>query len=542
MALLFAVAFALALTSGAFESAFAEYDDEPSHLVTGLMLHDFANSWLQGAPVAPMAFAADYYVHYPKVALGQWPPVFPALQAVWYLAFGTSATAPLILMATLAGLLATVVFAAVRTDLGPRWALLAAVTLLVLPLVQRLSHAVMTEIPLTLFCTLAVLSFGRFVDTGRARSALAFAVFAVLAILTKGTGVFLVLVPPLTIAFTGRYELLRRPALWLAGATVIALCGPWFALTLDITQSTWSGGTSPTADYAAFALRFYGRELLGLGGVVMAAIALLGMTVRLRDRGGRWASLIAWACALLIGLLAVPTGGEGRHLIATAPVWVAAWAAGAQWLGARRPQRRWLPAAVAGLAALAFTAESLSWPTKHHTGFAAAAHEIGADSRLARAAVLIASDPKGEGAFISEMALLDRRPQHVVLRGSKMLATSDWTGNHYTPRFAEPSALADMLRDLPVAAVVIDTSLEPRHRRPHHALLQQVMRAQPQRWRRVAQLDVRRGDQRFVGALSVYFAADGLGRPAPHIRLDDVLGRKIPGLPQDEAPAATPRR
>ena len=36
-----------------------------------------------------MAFAENYYLHYPEVAMGHWPPGFYLLQAVWTLLFPT---------------------------------------------------------------------------------------------------------------------------------------------------------------------------------------------------------------------------------------------------------------------------------------------------------------------------------------------------------------------------------------------------------------------------------------------------------------------
>jgi hypothetical protein len=58
---------------GAYASGFGGYPDEPAHLVTSLMVRDFTagldfrHAW---------QFAQQYYLHYPKVAIGVWPPVF----------------------------------------------------------------------------------------------------------------------------------------------------------------------------------------------------------------------------------------------------------------------------------------------------------------------------------------------------------------------------------------------------------------------------------------------------------------------------------
>ena len=68
-------------SNGAFYSEFAGDADEPSHYVTGLMVRDYL---AQLAPAPPMEYAEAYYIHYPRVAMGHWPPMFYAVEGVWY--------------------------------------------------------------------------------------------------------------------------------------------------------------------------------------------------------------------------------------------------------------------------------------------------------------------------------------------------------------------------------------------------------------------------------------------------------------------------
>src|ERR1700686_1788292 len=74
----------LQFLSGAYRAEFSGYPDESAHYVTSLMVRDFIVS-LQYTE--PMQFANDYYLHYPKVALGHWPPFFYALGGIWMLLF-----------------------------------------------------------------------------------------------------------------------------------------------------------------------------------------------------------------------------------------------------------------------------------------------------------------------------------------------------------------------------------------------------------------------------------------------------------------------
>ena len=70
---IFAVVVALQWTHGAYQAEFGAHPDEAAHYVTGLMIRDYIAA---GMPGHPMAYTQNYYNHYPKVALGNWPPLF----------------------------------------------------------------------------------------------------------------------------------------------------------------------------------------------------------------------------------------------------------------------------------------------------------------------------------------------------------------------------------------------------------------------------------------------------------------------------------
>ena len=193
---------------------FGGYPDEPGHFINGLLVRDYLTTL---SLVSPVQFAEDYYVHYPKVTIGHWPPVFYLQQALWSLVFSTARSSILILMAILAGLIALTIFHTLRNELGAPISLAASLLWLMLPLIQRYTAMVMAEIPLTLLCFWAVLCFARYVQREHWRSAVAFGILASLAILTKGNGFALAAVPPLAMAFTRKWHLLRRPCFWSMG-------------------------------------------------------------------------------------------------------------------------------------------------------------------------------------------------------------------------------------------------------------------------------------------------------------------------------------
>src|SRR5580698_9640953 len=82
-----AVAIALQGTGGAWNNDFGSNSDEPAHFVSAVMLRDFL---LGGELAHPMAFAKLFYLHYPKVAIGQWPPFLYVVLGSWMVVFGVS--------------------------------------------------------------------------------------------------------------------------------------------------------------------------------------------------------------------------------------------------------------------------------------------------------------------------------------------------------------------------------------------------------------------------------------------------------------------
>jgi hypothetical protein len=81
------------------------------------MIRDYLVS---GFHQSPMRYAETYYLHYPKVALGIWPPVFHTLAAIWMLIFSESHRSLLAYMAAQCALAAVLVAFFVR-----RWSSVA---------------------------------------------------------------------------------------------------------------------------------------------------------------------------------------------------------------------------------------------------------------------------------------------------------------------------------------------------------------------------------------------------------------------------------
>ncbi|RYD35713.1 MAG: phospholipid carrier-dependent glycosyltransferase, partial [Verrucomicrobiaceae bacterium] len=212
--LLLALTLMLQIRSGAYQSDFGGHADEAAHVVTGLMVRDYLAGPLWSG-IHPMRYAEEYYNRFPKVAIGHYPPAFYLVEGVWLLPSRTK-TALLLLPAFLTAFTGWIVFMAGRRLMSFSAALAAAVLFTLMHLVQSYTAIVMSDMLLVIWCLLATLAFARFLSTGSAKWSLAFGTLAAAAILTKGSGLLLALVPPAAILLTGRWKTALAPKLWLA--------------------------------------------------------------------------------------------------------------------------------------------------------------------------------------------------------------------------------------------------------------------------------------------------------------------------------------
>jgi hypothetical protein len=208
--LYFAVAIAIVVQgqflSGIFRAELAHFPDEPAHTMTAVFFRDYFAARFP----PPMAFARNYYLHYPKIAIGIWPPVFYVLAGTWLLILGTSHASFLAFMATIGAALATTLSLFVRRVAGGWLGLCSGILLLCLRPLRFGTTTMMVDTTLTLMCLLATLALIRYFKTERLRDALVFGFLTAIAMLTKGNAIDLLLLAPLMCVVTRRYRLLLK--------------------------------------------------------------------------------------------------------------------------------------------------------------------------------------------------------------------------------------------------------------------------------------------------------------------------------------------
>jgi hypothetical protein len=503
----------------AFRSELGGDPDEPAHYVTGLMVHDYIAA---GFPGSPLPYARDYYLHYPKVALGHWPPFFYLVQAAWTLVFTTSRTSVMLLMAAITALLATVLCESLRDEFSLAVGMGAAALMISLPAIEESSHLLMAEMLVALLVLLAVLAYGRYLDTEGWRPAAWFGIWFTLALLTKGSAIQLALVPPVAVLFGRRWHLLRRFSFWLPAILVLSIAGPWYL---------WVPGAQHESVARFGGLKFFrGRltappvEWAGMLGVVLLFAATLGLLICCRQilRGsakGMWTASLgvllgAYLARLFIGAY------EDRHLVVNIPVLLMFTAMSAAWC-LRQPRWQRLKATprnlVVGLVLIALLSFNVrASPIKQHYGFSEVAQDLLSRPDFKDSVFLICGSPTSEGVLISEVAARESRPGHIVLRATKMLTSQDWMGLHYQPIFHDQEDVLQYLESIPTGIVIIDG--EGRET-PHGHLLLQAIQLHPEKWELLAQYPPSTGSDFRAGDIQVYRLIGHEGRPISKIRI-----------------------
>ena len=472
--LLWALATVMQVRNDVFTSDVGADPDEPAHVVTALMMRDYFTTGLpQGEH--PLHFAQRYYDHFPKVAIGHYPPGFYVVAGVWLLPW-VSNTSLLIFMGLLAAVLGTVTAAqALRCGLSRGAAWVAGIWVVLLPLTQKQTMLVMSDTLLATGCLLAIGAFAAFLDRPTAGRALWFGIYAAATILTKASAVALALIPVAGILVLGRWSLLLNWRLWLAPLPVLATAVPWTLLTMHITEEGMQNKS--VAEYFPEALRFYASaSVYTFGPVILlgAAVALLfGLRTWWRGQAGAHTLavlLILWVPCLLALYLVSPTGTSARYLMPlAAPLIIGtAWSASHFW---PRPLPGALACATVALLAL-FLLESV--PPKQTHGFGLMAGEL--TRRAPGGKVLISSDVRGEGGLIAELAL-QSHPRvdspWTVVRASKFVASSSWTGSGYQLAYPDADQLATAILKDGIEWVVMDRHVPAYYHFPHHDQMQQ---------------------------------------------------------------------
>jgi hypothetical protein len=530
--LLLAGMVALQWRAGSLLFGSSPQSDAAKHFASGVMVFDYLRT---GHATNPMRFAEDFEVHYPLVAIGQWPPMYYAVQAAYYFVAGPFIDSAQILSVLTAALLALLLFLSLKAHTGIQIALIAAVVFLATPLVQLAAWEIMSDLLTGLFVYLATLAFVRLLDEpGDRRAALAFGAAAVAAVLTKGSawalGPFFLLAPVFsrrTHFFRGRWFRGTLLLLVLAGSIFYVLAargGIGYPIRLSHYLSVGIDERWSTLD-----------RVLQFAPVSLIVLGLLGAIVALRARwrGGdqsRWTTLClasaAWVTAQLLFLIVLPMTPEPRVLLPSLAPLVVLAADFLLWVQVALRRAPLLAAIVPALLAAVVLVESVPNTRYRVDGFREVANAMPypPDGALI---LVAANDQRGEEEVIAERLSRGRAHRDVILRGSHELATMNVDSGIDQPIFQTPDAVRAYLLQMPVRFVVLGS---PPYQYPFQPLIEAAVTGDPQDFQLIARVPLLVQPSHLnAGELRVYENPAGrYRRPAViQIRLGSFAGGRI---------------
>lgn len=445
----FAAALGVQQLTHAWQSDLGTGGDEAGHFVSALLVYDYLRS---GLPGSPMKFALRYYHHWPRVAIGHWPPLFYILQGLAFVVTGRSVGAAIGFQALITGVAAGWTAWLVRRRLDPLVGVSAGISVLLAPQILFSISLVMVDTMLAVWMLAAALAWAAFARRPGTARALLFAASAIGAILTKGNGIALAALPLFHAILMRSTSALRDRRAWLAAALVGLMTAPWYVVTYRIAAGgfVYHWGES----YTERAVPYYLSSLftilgpLGVAGVVGVLVV---------KKHGSDDSTLAACGALVLSLLAfqwlAPAALTTRYLIALVPAGMVLAACGLDSI-----VRSFVPRTRADVLVASFLLTNAAFgfrmPHLSPYGMNLVTKRI-MQVHEANRFVLVAGNDHAEGALIAAFAAADPARKFYILRASQLLATTNFMGSIYHVRFPRSAQVATWLRHSGIGWVVI---------------------------------------------------------------------------------------
>lgn len=465
--------------SNALHSGFAGAD-ESSHFLNGLFISVYLKShFLQN----PIAQAVEYYLHYPKLSIGHWPPAYYGFLGLLFTVIAPTAKNAMLINLVVSSLTSAAVAAVLYRLSGLRAAIAGVALFACTPLVFESVNFFMIDQALSMATLAATLACLAYVEKQTWTRALLFAALLTLSILLKGNGWLLAFVPLYYLLLSNTWKVLRNPRIYLCLLLSAAVVVPWYVVTSQISADGFN--YQPGLTYAFRALAANLETLVD--NVSYSAPLLVYVAVRAAWRE-RQEKILHWrlVCACLSLVLAtltlqslVPADLEDRYMLPALPaVMILATLGLARIFRLLRRASRHaaLPFAVTGILALTLALPAIGHITQRAPKLAFQFQPLVqlAQQDGVAGISLIDGSAGAEGAYIAEAAMADPATTSYVVRSSKVFSESNFMGTRYQQRFSSTQQVLAELRRLGVGHVVI-TRNSRENVYPHSELLARAL-------------------------------------------------------------------
>lgn len=471
--------------------------DESSHFLNGVFVNEYLRAHFPGNP---MAFAVDYYIHYPKISIGHWPPAYYGFLGLLFFVLPATPGTAMAVNLLVSALPAAAVAGMLAAIGGRRLALAGALIYGMTPLVLEGYWLFMLDQALTAVTVGAMLTWVSYVNRQTWPRALSFAALFSIAVLIKGNGWLLVFVPFFYLLLTGAWRVLAATPIYVAFALAAVVVVPWYWLTSGISADGFNYQIG-----LPYAWRALQANLGTLGGNLSLIAAPLVAIAVLQCRRQRHLAPMNWqivcgCLSLIFATLAlqslVPVDIVDRYLAPALPAVVVLAVVGirALFLTSQSPSRycRLLPV-IAVAAAAVMTAPGIAHFARLHqkvdmrTNLVVPLVAGASTSASAPRIYMIDGNAGAEGGIIAGMALKDSALRDYTVRASKLFAESNFMGSSYQLKFSDSRQVLAELQRLGVSHVV-QVRLNDRDAFPHSAQLAQALVLPDSNFRKVISL------------------------------------------------------
>lgn len=441
------ILFSLQQAGGARHAEFDGSSDEAAQFVSGQIIGEYLRTIPHENPIA---WAGQYYLHYPKVAIGHWPPGYQVAEGVWSLVFGSSRNSAMWLQWFLG--LASI--AGIYTLARPRFPIAVTAGILLLTMATPVFQAGLEQTMSELACLLCGVLFMHamllLLEHPNHRAVYLVAASLGAAAMVKGTAVYLLPVPAIALAVSRKKFSLRSYwPLW----SVLMLAGVPLAWYLSTTQVVYWAGITRSMPWPVPNL----GKLAGWGFLGVAGLGLRRNPLAILS-----ASIIGSSVAVSFAVRALT---DPRHWIMVLPAIL---------MLTGFAISRFSGPVSAILLVPALLLFPWQWYRQQPAGYASLLAQLHLPSRM-----LVSSGRQslGEGGWIAEVNIADRYPGSFIVRASKVLASSGWNGEDYQLQVHTPGEVLRRLDELALDVIIMDRPSVPDP--PDHTLLQSALAKSP---------------------------------------------------------------
>ena len=496
------------------------HPDAPSHALNGVFYMDMIQ---EGGFLHPITYAERYYVQYPALTIGMYPPIFYTIEAILFTAFGVSALSARLAVLSFTLLGVNIFFLLCRMWF-PLWlSVVSGVLYLLQPATLFGQRNVMVEMPALAMSIIAIYFLCVASEKGAGWACFWAPLFAALAFLTKQNTIFLLLIWCVWL-IAGRKWNLAKSGHFVTGVFVGAIVlVPWVFINLTVSRSYVTAFAFQEYHLLSNCL-YYLKHCSDIISYPIALLSFISIMLwpKLRQHTGYKFGLL-WGFSVLL-CISIMEFTEPRYAVFLVPPMIVLSVYVLRFAGEKfrvvLSRRRVYPALLAVLIFLHLNPDRV-WGGRDIQGF----HEVADFVVRDRECVSVFYDGYFDEAFIFHMRARDKDRRVFVFRASKLVfSTMMIVDLAYNELIKQPSEFLAVL-DRYSIKYLVQEERDLMNTRANKRLREWIQRPE---FRLLREYPVVEKGMNGFGNLLVFEYLGYEAKPMTQVELDmPIMGRKI---------------